>query len=126
MTQDIKITAKKLRTELNTTFDNCKFAVSCKKFSIGQSIYISWENGVSEMDVEVLINKVEEDYNVQGIQIRNERSTFIFTYRKVSEENREAVKISVLEELIESPVEGLGEWDFERMCNGRVAATTFF
>lgn len=126
MTQDPKNTAKKLRTELKTAFKNCKFSVSCKKFSMGQEINISWTNGVAEADVEALINKVEAEYKAQGIEIRNKRSTFIFTDRKVTEEHREAVKTSVLEELLECPVDGLGEWDFFRMVNSRISKTTFF
>ena len=126
MTQDTKITSQKLRTTLKTAFPNCKFSVKVSSYSMGQSVTISWTNGVAETDVENLINEVEAEYQAQGIEIRNERSTFIFTQRKVSDENREAVKTSVLEDLFESPVEGLGEWDFYRMINGRIAKTTFF
>lgn len=126
MTQDTKTTSQKLRTTLKTASPNCKFSVKVSSYSTGQSVTISWTNGVAETDVENIINEVEAEYKAQGIEIRNERSTFIFTQRKVSEENREAVKTSVLEELFENPVDGLGEWDFYRMVNGRIAKTTFF
>ena len=126
MTQDTKITSQKLRTALKTAFPNCIFSVSCKKFSMGQEINISWTNGVAEADIETLINEVEAEYKAQGIEIRNERSTFIFTRRTVSEENREAVRTSVLEELFETPVDGLEDWGFFQMVNGRIAKTTFF
>lgn len=126
MTQDVTITAKKLRTELKTTFKNCKFSVNCRKYSMGQSIDINWENGVSTTVVEAIIDSVEAEYNKKGIKIRNERSTFIFTHRKVSEDNREAVKTSIIEELIFNPIDGLVEWDFERMINNRLSSTTFF
>lgn len=126
MTQDATITAKKLRTELKTAFKNCKFTVSCKKYSMGQNITISWENGVSEADIETLITRVEAEFKAQNIEIRNERSTFIFTHRRVTPENRDAIKTSIIEELILNPVEGLCEWNFERLVNGRVSNTTFF
>ena len=126
MTQDTKITSQKLRTTLKTTFPTCKFSVSCKKFSMGQEINISWTNGVAEADVETLINEVEAEYQAQGIEIKNERSTFIFTQRMVTEENRDAVKTSVLEDLLENPVDGLEDWGFFQMVNGRIAKTTFF
>lgn len=126
MTQDVKTTTKKLRSELKTAFKNCKFSVTINKYSMGQSINISWDNGASSADVEALINRVEEDYKAQKIEIRNERSTFIFTHRKVTNENKEAVKLSVLKELFDTPIEGLEDWDFSRMVNNRLAATTFF
>jgi len=126
MTQDVKITAKKLRTELKTAFKTCKFSVKVSRYSMGQSIHISWENGVSEADVETLINRVKAEYKAQNVEIRNERSTFIFTHRRVTTENRDAIKTSIIEELILNPVEGLCEWDFERRVNGRVSNTTFF
>lgn len=126
MTQDVTITAKKLRTELKNAFNNCKFSVKCKKFSMGQEIDIFWNDGVSELEVEALIDRVEKEYNAQDIEIRNMRSTFIFTNRKVSIENREAVKVSILEGLVENPVEGLIEREFYGMISRRVAATSFF
>lgn len=126
MTQDPKITSQKLRTTLKTTFPSCKFSVKVSSYSMGKSITVSWTNGVSEADVETLINEVEAEYHAQGIEIRNERSTFIFTQRTVSEENRDAVKTSVLEELFENPVDGLEDWGFFQMVNSRIAKTTFF
>ena len=126
MAQDTKITSQKLRTTLKTAFPNCKFSVKVSSYSMGQSVTISWTNGVAETDVENLINEVEAEYKAQGIEIRNERSTFIFTRRTVSEENREAVRTSVLEELFETPVDGLEDWGFFQMVNGRIAKTTFF
>ena len=48
------------------------------------------------------------------------------TQRKVTEENRDAVKTSVLEDLLENPVDGLEDWGFFQMVNGRIAKTTFF
>ncbi len=126
MIQDAKITAKKIRTELKTTFKNCKFSVKIDRYSMGQSVNIDWENGASVPEVEDLINKIEAEYNAQGIQIRSERSSFIFTHRRVSEENRKAIKLSILKELLKNPIEGFNDSELRIMINSRAYNTTFF
>jgi secreted trypsin-like serine protease len=124
MTQDVKITAQKLRNELKTTFKNCRFSVKINRYSMGASVDIYWEDGISEMDVNAVINKVRDECKAQGEEIQ--KSTSIFMHRSYSKENKEAVKTALIEELIENPIQGLEEWDFYRMVNNRASSTTFF
>lgn len=86
--------AKQIRQDLKTAFPNVKFAVTSKKFSMGDSVTIRWTEGPASADVSRLTAKYRighHDGMVDCYEFSNKRVDvpqvmFIETARMTEEE----------------------------------------
>lgn len=53
------LAAREIRKELKEAFPNIKFSVRSDNFSMGSSVDIGWENGITEKEVEQIVNKYQ-------------------------------------------------------------------
>jgi hypothetical protein len=51
--------AREIRKELKKEFPHIKFSVRSQNFSMGDAVYVSYENGVSQKAVEAIISKYQ-------------------------------------------------------------------
>ena len=51
------LAAANIRRELKHKYPNCKFRVTTKSYSGGDSVHVSWVDGPTNKEVDAIINK---------------------------------------------------------------------
>jgi len=81
--ENITIAAKKLRDDLARTFPGSKFCVTVERYSMGESIRVSWINGPSSVAVDKVLNKYQDiDYDPYSQEILSGGNRFVQGQRK--------------------------------------------
>lgn len=81
---DIKETAKEIRTVLKSAFPSTKFSVRCHQFSQGEAVAISWTDGPAKNQVEPLVNTYGDGY-LRFIKISRKNSAVNVSELEVAE-----------------------------------------
>lgn len=110
---DAAIVAKDIRKALKEAFPGIKFSVRTRKYSMGQSIDVSWTDGPSGNQVNEITKKFECVHRDQFGDILSGGNMYVMTHREVSPELREWAKNFYYE--IYTPDER--EWERDRMIN---------
>lgn len=95
--------ARAIRVELKEKFPEMKFSVRSSNFSMGDDVNVSYENGIPEKAIELVLNKykdgnfdgMEDIYNYRSNPDNLPRTKYLFVSRKVSPEIRESIKLEI-------------------------------
>jgi len=101
--------AKAIRAILKERFPGQKFSVKSDRFSMGESIDISWTDGVANNKVEELVapfERIDRD-EVTG-EILSGGNSYVQCRREISPEAMEKVKKKVKDRFVEGT---FGDWD---------------
>lgn len=90
--QDIAQVAKLVRAELASAFPSQKFCVSVDRYSMGESINVSWVDGPSSVRVDAIANKYQDiDYDPYAQEILSGGNRYVQTHRRYTPSLRAAV-----------------------------------
>lgn len=112
------LAAKAIKKELKAKFPNIKFSVRSSNYSNGNSVDISYQNGVPQAEVEKVTKKYQYghfDGMIDLYEMSNNRkdipqAKFVMVSRSISEDIREAKKQEIAKKFgIDNP-EDESEW----------------
>jgi hypothetical protein len=109
------LAAREIKSILKKAYPQIKFSVTSQTYAGGDSVRVSYDNGVPTKNVEELISQYEQgtfDGMTDMYEYDNSRddipqTKYLFVGRNVSEENKEALKAKIMKDF------GMTEWTNE-------------
>lgn len=98
--------AASIRKELKTAFPNIKFSVRSSSFAGGNSVAISYEDGVPSSEVEKIVRKYQygsfdgmtDSYTADNVRNDLPQTKYVQVSRSFTKETRESVKDMIQKE----------------------------
>lgn len=95
-----------IRLELKSKFPDIKFRVQSESYSGGDSVRVSYNNGVPTKEIEAVVNKYQyghfdgmnDIYEYSNSNDDIPQTKYLFVNREVSEENKEKIKQQLMQD----------------------------
>ncbi len=99
----VALAAKAIRAELKTKFPSTLFSITSQNFSMGNSISISYQNGIPTKEVEAVTDKyeagsfdgMEDIYNYRSNPDNLPRAKYITISREIDPKIRDKKKVEL-------------------------------
>jgi len=125
--KDVTEAAKEMRQILKKKFPRVRFSVRCDRYSLGESINVSYENGPATVKVDEIAAQFEDiDRDPVSGEILAGGNRYVHVHRKITEDVQSKIENEIWNRFVEGSFRDRTDYNFKVLVARKIQETDIY